>query len=301
MNLKVLEYVVEIARCGSINKAAQNLYLSQPAMSGSLKHLEEELGFTIFRRHKSGVELTPEGILLVESAQEILRQAEKIRRIPSLFSRDDNLSISCTYSSVFMHSFMSFRRHAKADMNDVFKETGMLQMQNDVAMEHRYRLSLFYCFSCRREKHQHFAQAYGMQLEPLATDFPVVAIASKRNLLARKGFIRYPEIACTHFVTYENFEYDDWLEVLGFSDGHKSLLVFDRGGLLDTVAQSDYVAVIMKCPAEELERAGCVMLPILDFGMGLDIFLMRHRDYVLNPREKQFVQALRRDLGAYLS
>lgn len=75
MNLRGLEYVVEIARCGSINKAAQNLFLSQPNLSSSLKHLEEELHFPIFKRQKSGVELTPEGALLVEAAQEKIGRA----------------------------------------------------------------------------------------------------------------------------------------------------------------------------------------------------------------------------------
>ena len=300
MNLKSLEYVVEIARCGSINKAAQNLYLSQPNLSSALKNLEEEVQFTIFRRHKSGVELTAEGALLLESAQEIQRQVEKIRRIPTLFRRENNLSISCTYSSVFMQSFMAFRRQARADENDVFKETGMIQMEKDVAMEHRYRLSLFYCFSNRRDKHKRFAQAYSMELEPLALGFPVIAIASERNLLSRKGYIRFPEIACSHLVTYENFEFDDWLEVLGFPEDNRALMVFDRGGLLNVVGQSDYIAVIMKCPDQELEQAGCVALPIRGLDVGLDIFLMRHRDYVLNPREKRFVQQLRRDLAAYL-
>lgn len=50
MDIKMMEYVVEIERCGSINKAAKNLYLSQPNLSNALKNLESELGYTLFVR-----------------------------------------------------------------------------------------------------------------------------------------------------------------------------------------------------------------------------------------------------------
>lgn len=297
MNLKGLEYVVEIARCGSINKASQNLFLSQPNLSSSLKHLEEELHFQIFKRQKSGVELTPEGALLVESAQEILRQTDKIRRIPTLFEQNNNLSVSCTYSSIFMQSFMAFRRNAKTDVHDIFKETGLIQTLQDV-MQNKYRMSIFYCFSNRKGRHERFADEYNLALEPLASSVPVNVIAAEHNILARKGYVLFPEIARSHFVTYENFDFSDWLQVLGFQDERKVLYVFDRGGLLDTVGQSDYIAVTMKCLPRELNRTGCVALPIQGLEVGVDIFLLRHRSYGMNFREKQFVQALRRDLAA---
>ena len=96
MNLKQLEYVVEISRSGSINKAAQNLYLAQPSLSASVRQLEQELGFSIFRRKNSGIELTSEGKLMLLSAKLIMEEADRIRRIPTLFDSQRNLSISGT-------------------------------------------------------------------------------------------------------------------------------------------------------------------------------------------------------------
>ena len=81
MNIKHLSYVVEICRCGSINKAAQNLYISQSSLSSSVKSLEEELHYQLFRRKNSGIELTEEGKLFLESAKKILAEAEKIYRM----------------------------------------------------------------------------------------------------------------------------------------------------------------------------------------------------------------------------
>ena len=63
MTLKQLEYFLEIARMGSVSKAAQMLNISQPPLSMQLKALEDELGVPLFNRTKRGLEITPEGLL----------------------------------------------------------------------------------------------------------------------------------------------------------------------------------------------------------------------------------------------
>ena len=50
MTFQQLQYVLEVARCGSINKAAQGRFVSQSSISKLLKDLEEELGWVIGTR-----------------------------------------------------------------------------------------------------------------------------------------------------------------------------------------------------------------------------------------------------------
>ncbi|CAN4010952.1 Acetyltransferase (GNAT) family, partial [Dysosmobacter welbionis] len=61
MTFQQLSFVVEVANCESINKAAERLYTSQSNVSNSIKALEEELGIQIFLRTKKGVSVTEEG------------------------------------------------------------------------------------------------------------------------------------------------------------------------------------------------------------------------------------------------
>lgn len=72
MTLKQLEYFLEIAKMGSVSKAAESLNISQPPLSLQLKSLEEELGATLFIRSKQGLKITPEGLLLQTRAETIL-------------------------------------------------------------------------------------------------------------------------------------------------------------------------------------------------------------------------------------
>ena len=58
MNIQQLRYVVAIANSGTFREAAEKMYVSQPSLSISVRDLEKELGFKIFRRTSSGTFLT---------------------------------------------------------------------------------------------------------------------------------------------------------------------------------------------------------------------------------------------------
>ena len=60
MNLLYIKYAVEIATCGSLNKAAEKLYVGQPNLSRAIKELESSLGVTIFERSTKGMVITPD-------------------------------------------------------------------------------------------------------------------------------------------------------------------------------------------------------------------------------------------------
>jgi LysR family nitrogen assimilation transcriptional regulator len=74
MDSQVLEYFLRVAELGSINKAAADLHLSQPALSRHVASLEHEMGVMLFVRTQGGVKLTEAGKLLADRARPILRQ-----------------------------------------------------------------------------------------------------------------------------------------------------------------------------------------------------------------------------------
>ncbi|MDD6136947.1 MAG: LysR family transcriptional regulator [Lachnospiraceae bacterium] len=87
-NLNNYKVFYTVAQTGSISKAAEALYISQPAISKSISKLEEGLEVTLFIRSSKGVQLTEEGMLLfshLEKAFHNISKAEdEIKRIGSL-------------------------------------------------------------------------------------------------------------------------------------------------------------------------------------------------------------------------
>ncbi len=77
MELRVLRYFLEVAREGSVTRAAERLHISQPTLSKQLKDLEGELGKRLFVRGSHDVKLTDEGQLLRRRAEDILSMADK--------------------------------------------------------------------------------------------------------------------------------------------------------------------------------------------------------------------------------
>jgi LysR family nitrogen assimilation transcriptional regulator len=74
MESRLLEYFLRVAELGSINKAAADLQVSQPALSRHIASVEHEMGTQLFTRTQGGVVLTDAGKLLADRARPLLRQ-----------------------------------------------------------------------------------------------------------------------------------------------------------------------------------------------------------------------------------
>ncbi|HEX6680129.1 MAG TPA: LysR family transcriptional regulator [Gaiellaceae bacterium] len=75
MDLRQLRYLIAIVDEGGIRKASRQLYMTQPAISRTLRQLESELGVELIRRSTVGIELTDAGVEFVEYAREIVDRA----------------------------------------------------------------------------------------------------------------------------------------------------------------------------------------------------------------------------------
>ncbi|WP_317931109.1 hydrogen peroxide-inducible genes activator [Halioxenophilus sp. WMMB6] len=71
--LNQINYFVEVARQQSYRSAAQQLGVSQPTLTSQIAALEKTLGVTLFERSRSGTQLSPQGRMLLEPAQEVLQ------------------------------------------------------------------------------------------------------------------------------------------------------------------------------------------------------------------------------------
>jgi len=79
MTLNELRYVVAVAQERNFRRAAENCFISQPALSIAVQKLEEELGIQIFERSKTEITVTNIGKLVVEQAQLVLEEADKVK------------------------------------------------------------------------------------------------------------------------------------------------------------------------------------------------------------------------------
>jgi LysR family hydrogen peroxide-inducible transcriptional activator len=78
MNLQDLRYLVTLARERHFRRAAELCFITQPALSLSIRKLEDELGVTVFERLRNDITITPIGQQLIEQAQRVLDEASQL-------------------------------------------------------------------------------------------------------------------------------------------------------------------------------------------------------------------------------
>lgn len=95
MDITTLEYFKIIAESGSLTKAAQQLHITQPAMSAMLKKLEEELGVELFDRSPNRIYLNKTGEIALIHVNTILRNVEQLKAdVLSAARQSQTLSIA---------------------------------------------------------------------------------------------------------------------------------------------------------------------------------------------------------------
>lgn len=107
MEIKQLEYLIATAECGSLSRAAERLYTTQPNVSKVLKSLEKELNVQILQRTSKGVLLTNFGEQVYDYAKNILKTSYIIKELAQNKSYDE-LKIASYPSNMISNQLAKF-------------------------------------------------------------------------------------------------------------------------------------------------------------------------------------------------
>lgn len=195
MNIQYLKYAVEVARIGSISRAAEELYIAQPNLSRAIKELEKDLGITIFDRNSKGMTLTHDGERLIEYGKAILRQ---INEVENAFKGQENekksFSISVPRASYISSAFAEFSKCLEKEGNfEIFyKETNALRAINNI-LEKDYKLGIVR-YAAQYDKYfKEMAEQRGLNHE-LISEFHHVLVFSKTSALNELDEIRFSDL-----------------------------------------------------------------------------------------------------------
>ena len=137
MDLQQLRQVQEVARCGSISRAAKNLYMSQPNLSKSIRELEEEIGVPLFHRTVQGMEITLSGEQFLQYAHNILTQMDQLTALyQSRKASDLNLSVCVPRASYIAQAFNRWAgQNAEGRFHLLYQETNTAAVLGAVTSE----------------------------------------------------------------------------------------------------------------------------------------------------------------------
>ena len=179
MTFQQLTYVVEVSKCGSINKAAHKLFLSQSGISTAVRELEQELGIQFFTRSNRGVEFTPEGREFLGYAVSLLEQKQ---RIQELYKEDRSATAPAHFNVSSQRypftddAFIETLRHAEdGPYHFTIKDTSMEDVISDV-YERRADVGVIFLSKMTEKIIRHLLDSRELVFHELASIPPCVFI-----------------------------------------------------------------------------------------------------------------------------
>ena len=137
MNIQQLRYVVAIANSGTFREAAEKMYVSQPSLSISVRDLEKELGFKIFRRTSSGTFLTRRGMEFYEKAQGLVKGFDVFQnQYANPEEEKDEFSIASQHYDFLPPTITAFSQQYPEYKNFRIFESTTVQILDEVAQGH---------------------------------------------------------------------------------------------------------------------------------------------------------------------
>ena len=299
MTLQQLEYVVEISRCNSISKAAQQLYMAQPSLSKAVSNLEEELGITIFERTSRGIQFTPQGLEFLGGAKQLLEQAETLRK--SIAPRQEEtarLTVSTQHYAFAARAFTLFIRSRREPAFELHLREGRTSQIIADVYTRRSALGVLYLTGSTDRFFLRLLHERGLEFHQMATMAPHVFL-SKDHPLASLPAIPLEKLEPYPYVSFEQGE--DSLnfaeEVLSPSHALRKIFVMDRATMLSVLGETDgYSLGTGQLPQGSLS-AHVVTRPVAGSQQPMRVGWIKAAHSLLSPEMEEYVQFLRQALA----
>lgn len=235
MNISDLKSVLAIARYGSINKAAKELFIAQPNLSKSIQNLEKEYGIQIFERSSRGVWLTMEGQVFVAQAQKIIRE---IDRLDKGFQREErqeiSLKVSIPRASYASYAFVEYVKNIDYTKNIRihFRECDSLEAIDNI-LTHDYNLALIRYGAEQEEQYQSLLKIKKLHYDTVL-EFQYLLLMSKDSPLADRKVVVHSDLqGCIELIHGDtrlpNGDYVNLMDDCGSKTSSRRIHIFERG------------------------------------------------------------------------
>ena len=272
MTIQQLNYVITISEKGSLNKAAEVLYVTQPSLTSAVRELEKELGITLFNRGGKGVTLTNDGAEFIQYARQVVNQYD---RLLEKYGKGGNLrkkfGISCQHYSFAVKSFVEMVKHFDTDEYEfAIRESKTRDVIEDVTTG-KSEVGILYLSDFNRKAIGKFLKSSQLEFHPLIKCEPYVYLW-KGHPLAKQKSIRLEELRdypCLSFEQGPSGAFYFAEEILSTYDYIRTIKATDRATMLNLMVGlngytlcsgiiceelngSDYVAVAFEDKEEEV-------------------------------------------------
>ena len=272
MTIQQLKYVITISEKGSLNKAADVLFVTQPSLTSAVRELEKELGIVLFNRGGKGVTLTNDGAEFLQYARQVATQYD---RLLEKYGKSGNLrkkfGISTQHYTFATKCFVEMVKQFNTDEYEfAIRETKTRDVIEDVTTG-KSEVGILYLSDFNRKAIGKFLKSSQLEFHSLIQCEPYVYLW-KGHPLAGKKSIRLAELRdypCLSFEQGPSGSFYFAEEILSTYDYIRTIKATDRATMLNLMVGlngytlcsgiiceelngPDYVAVAFEAEEDEI-------------------------------------------------
>ncbi len=245
MTLSQIKYVLEIAKTGSINKAASNLFFSQSMLSTSIKRLEAEIGQQIFYRTTKGIRLTSFGQSFLSYLQPIQLQLDQLESMISHSSCVNSATLSVATNGYFFIDELISKLHWKYRQQgirvELYEDYGASIV--DLVTNRICEIGFIRLWSCYKRVNMRQINSMGLEYYPLVTRNVGITIGEHNPLyhtdlteIHASMLAQYPAIL---YECMDSGPYAGIFDKIGIPSGSNRIVTNSRAALYSFIQHTD--------------------------------------------------------------
>lgn len=264
MTLTQLRYLMTIAKTGSFNKAAEQLYVSQPSLTSAVKELERELGITLFYRSGRGVTLTGDGTEFLLYAKQLYGQYEDIlERYGKGSSHRKRFGVSTQHYSFAVKAFVDMAKQFDMSQYEfAIRETRTAEVISDVSTM-KSEIGVLYLCDLNRRSMEKLLRSAGLEFHHLI-ECQAYVYLWKGHPLAKERSIRFEQLRdypCLSFEQGDDSAFYLAEEILSTNEYARVIRASDRATMLNLMVGLGGYTLCSGIICEELNGSDYLAVP----------------------------------------
>ena len=235
MTLQQLKYALVVAKTGSMNKAAECLYVSQPTLTNTIRSLEDETGITLFKRTNKGVQLTSKGSDFLFYARKVYDQYDQLRwRYCGHGKEKKMFSVTAQHYAFVIEAFANLvKSHDTSEYHFSILESTTQKVIDDVSSG-KSEVGVIFLSDFNRKGIEELLRENGLTFKKIVK-CRIYVYLGRNHPLGGNEIIDYDSIIQYPLLTYEQGENSPLFmaeEILGEQDYPYVIKVSDRASML---------------------------------------------------------------------
>ncbi len=306
MTLQQLHYVITVSETGSLSKAVEILYVSQPSLTGAVRELEKEIGITVFNRTPRGMTLTSDGAEFLSYARRVYGQFEELREKYDGSGRlKKKFCVSTQHYSFAVKAFVEMVKHTDTSEYELaVRETRTKEVIDDVSTL-RSEIGILYLNDFNRLTLGKLFRSGELEFHKLI-DCAAYVYLWKEHPLARNKSIRFEQLKdypCLSFEQGDNASFYFAEEILSTCDYPRIIKACDRATMLNLMVGLDGYTLCSGIICEELNGGDYAAIPLempeKSPDAHMEIGYIVRKNNVLSSMGKRYIEEIENYLRPY--